>query len=473
MQDTMSTFGAALVPGPPRPSTLAPPPPARYAVLRLAWPICCTMMGETVMGLVDTKLVSNLGAAVLGGVGIANAVLYLSAITVMGLMRSVKICTAHAVGLGRPADSRRFAQVGFLWGLGLGLAVAVAMRWAPALLVAVGVNPDVLPPATDYLLARSWGVPAAFCVAALVEYRQGLSDVRLPMAIGIGGNVVNAVLAYSLIYGHLGFEARGVAGAGLGTSIAEYLQLAAMLAVLAWRRWHSRPQPSHLGLREAARSMAAVGLPTALHFFCEYLAFAACTGILASLGEVEVAAHQIVVVINRLAYLPGLAMGEVACILVSQALGAGRLDAADAAVRQALRLAVTFMVACGLGFVVFSAPLAGFFTQDPATASRVVHALWIAGVFQVLDATNVVMRGALRGARDVRLAAIMGVTILWACVPTVTFLLGHLAGWGVVGAWCSFLLETALCALVFYRRWYRGRWRLSVFATSELVSSHP
>lgn len=474
MQETLSTFGA---PPPPRPPGSAPVPTTkgrqRIAVLRLAWPICCTMMGETLMGLVDTKLVSGLGPKALGGVGIANALLYLSAITVMGLMRSIKISTAHAVGLGRPEDGRRFAQIGLMWAVCIGFVVAWLLPHGSGLLATLGVDPDVLPLANAYLGARSWGVPASFCVAALVEYRQGLSDVRLPMAIGVGGNVVNAVLAYCLIYGHLGLPKMGVAGAGMGTSITEMLQLAVMASVLFVRAKGQVRAVSRLAWRLAHRTMVAVGVPTALHFFCEYLAFATCTAILASMGDIEVAAHQIVVVINRLAYLPGLAMGEVACILVGQALGAKRLDAADAAVRQALGLAVTFMVLCGLGFVVFSRPLAAFFTQDAAIAERVTHALWVAGLFQVLDATNVVMRGALRGARDVRLAAIVGVGILWICVPTLTFVLGRWAGWGVVGGWCSFLAETALCAIFFYRRWYRGRWRLSMLATSELMTSHP
>jgi MATE family multidrug resistance protein len=210
-----------------------------------------------------------------------------------------------------------------------------------------------------------------------------------------------------------------------------------------------------------------------MHFFCDYLAFAVCAAILASLGEREMAAHQITVVVNRLAYHPGLALGEVACILVGQALGARRLDMADRAVRSALKVAIIFMVVCGAAFALSSGPIAGFFTSDPSIASRTTHALWVAGMFQILDAINIVMRGALRGAKDVRFASFVGVCILWACVPTVTYGLGRLAGWGVVGGWVSFMVATGLSAVFFTQRWRRGQWRLSMTATTGLVAVRP
>jgi MATE family multidrug resistance protein len=85
--------------------------------------------------------------------------------------------------------------------------------------------------------------------------------------------------------------------------------------------------------------------------------------------------------------------------------------------------------------------------------------LWIAAAFQVLDAANMVLRGALRGAKDVRVPALIGIGVVWTCVPTAALLLGRIAGWGSAGGWCGFLGETTLGAALFALRWQRGAWR--------------
>lgn len=72
---------------------------------------------------------------------------------------------------------------------------------------------------------------------------------------------------------------------------------------------------------------------------------------------------------------------------------------------------------------------------------------------------SIVLRGALRGARDVRVPALLGVLIVWTCVPTAALLLGRMAGWGAAGGWCGFVVETTLGAICFGARWRRGSWR--------------
>lgn len=434
---------------------------AKHAVVRLAWPLASLMLGETLMGLVDTKLVGGLGAAALGGVGLANAALYLTNIATLGLMRSVKVCTAHAVGRGLPHLGVAYVRIGACLGLGVGLIFAGLLAHAHWVWPLFDLHGELADQAGAYLRARAYGLPAFCALAALMEHRQGLGQVRSSLWIGLGGNLLNGVLAYSLIYGHLGLPALGVEGAGLGTAITEWVQLALMAAMLLrdLRRGVWRGNGEGLPFMQGLRELSAVGLPTAVHFGFEYLAFAACTGILAQLGEAEVAAHQIAVVINRLAYLPGLAMGEVACILVSNALGANDLQEAERSVRAALTTAVSFMVVVGILLATCGSWLVGMFSEDPLIIQRTARVLLLAGVFQILDAVNIVMRGALRGARDVRVAAMVGVVVLWSTVPTVTYLLGRIAGWGVLGGWCSFVLQTAICASVYTYRWRYGRWR--------------
>ena len=273
----------------------------------------------------------------------------------------------------------------------------------------------------------------------------------------MGGNVLNAFLAYGLIYGRWGLPRLGVAGSGFATATTQWTELAVMVFLLA-RSARVRGRSS-LPYRQAVRELVGIGVPGGLQMAGELLAFNAFTAILGSIGAAEMAAHQIALVTIRTSFLPGLAVGEASCILVGRALGGRRLPEADRANRAAIILAVGFMASCGVVFGVFGGGIARSFTSDSEVALIARNLLLVAALFQVLDAFNVVLRGSLRGAEDVRVPAFLGIAIVWTCVPTAAFFLGKLAGWGALGGWCGFIGETILATILFGRRWSRGAWR--------------
>ena len=439
-----------------RPSELERWSATMRELCELAWPIAAAMLGATAMGIVDTKLVAGLGAHALAGVGMGTVLMYLGYSVVFGLMRGVKVRSAHATGEGRPADGVRYAQAGALLGVFAGLAIWAAARDATVALQLLGIDEQVVPPARDFLAACTWGAPACCALAALIQHRQGLGDSRTPMLVGLGANVHNGLLAYGLIYGHWGLPALGVRGAGFATAVTEGLQLLVLLTLLVRE---ARRSDAKLPFARALREVAGLGVPTGLHFGCEMLAFTAFTALLGSMGTAQLAAHHLSLNVMRASFLPGLAVAEAASVLVGRALGRRSIAEADRVTRAALVLAVGFMALCGLGFAAFGHRIAAAFTEDPAVIELATRLLLLAAVFQALDAAYMVLRSSLRGAQEVRWVALVGITVAWCSIPGAALLLGRLAGWGAVGGWCGFLLETAIGALLLWRRWTGGAWR--------------
>lgn len=440
-------------------------------VIDLAWPIAAGMLGETALGLVDTKLVGGLGPAALGGVGMASVLLFLGYSMVFGLMRGVKVRTAHAVGAGRGGEAIRYAHAGIIFGFVAGLALFLAGRDVSAVLRWLQVDPSMVPYARDYLEARSTGAVATCAVSALIQYRQGMGDARTPMLVGLFGNLVNAGLAYSLIYGRFGLPAMGARGAGYGTALTETLELAVLL-LLVIREGRSQPRPSTT-LRAAIREVAGLGVPTGLHFGLEVAAFTTFTAILGSFGAIQMAAHQITMNTIRASFLPGVAVAEAASVLVARSLGRRRLDEAERTTRAALLLGVGFMTICGVLFGLFGAQIAGGFSDDAEVIFIARRLFLVAAVFQTLDAVNMILRGALRGAKDVRWVAVAGTLIVWCAIPGTAFVLGRLLGWGAFGGWIGFVIETALGALVMGYRWTRGSWRAEFAEESREITPEP
>lgn len=427
-------------------------------LVTLAWPIAAAMLGETALGLVDTKIVGGLGAGALGGVGMATTLMYLLYALAYGTLRAVKVRTSHALGEGTPEKGFAYARAGVVIGLLYGSLVALAMRDTAPLLRLVGADPDVIPYAESFLRALSYGAPATCAVAALIQHRQALGHVRLTMLVGLGGNLVNATLAVCLVYGKLGLPALGVAGAGYATATTEVLELLVLGTLFLQDERRSKKKPA-ISPRTALREVASLGVPTGLQFAAELLAFSTFTAILGSLGAHEIAGHQIALATIRVSFLPGIAIAEATSVLVGRSLGERRVDRADLATRGGLVLGMSFMAICGVGFAVFGGTIARFFTSDRDVSTIATRLLWVAALFQLLDAANIVLRGALRGAKDVAGVAAIGILVTWACIPTAAYVFGKRLGMGALGGWLGFVGETTLGALFFWMRWKRGSFR--------------
>src|SRR5262245_42673613 len=92
-------------------------------IVGLAWPILAAMLGDIAMGLVDAKLVAGLGPAALGGVGLGIMILFLANSIMYGVVRGVKVCTAHAIGEGRAHHASLYAKAGVAIGILAGVVL--------------------------------------------------------------------------------------------------------------------------------------------------------------------------------------------------------------------------------------------------------------------------------------------------------------------------------------------------------------
>jgi MATE family multidrug resistance protein len=107
---------------------------------------------------------------------------------------------------------------------------------------------------------------------------------------------------------------------------------------------------------------------------------------------------------------------------------------------------------------------------DSALAERSTTLLHVGLVFLVADAANVIARGVLRGASDVRYAAIVGIATSWLTTPPLAWLLGVYAGLGVVGGWIGLAIEIFVGAALFWLRIMRNGWRPAAAAARRALA---
>lgn len=430
-------------------------------LLRLAWPITVSMLSYSIMTTVDTLFVGRLGASALAGVGLGGVLAFVVVCFGFGCLRSVKVLISQARGAGDRAQVPAMLGAGLLAAAVLGVVAAAAGAAIAGVLPGLTASAASGEQAARYLLIRSLGSPLALLAVALREARYAESDSRSPMVATLIANVVHIPIGAYFIFS----LEWGVAGAAWATLVSQAVELVLLAkvtpglsrAVSAVRRRHLL-ETWHLGW------------PLGVQYLLEVGAFATLVVLLARISEVDLAAHQIVLQFVHASFLPALAVGEAASILVGQAVGANRDWLVKPVARSALVVTILYTGACGVIFATLAPYLVKPFTSTPAVAALAIQLCYIAAAFQVFDGASIVARAVLRGTGDVRFPAVIGVCTAWLCTPPLTYLLGVRLELGAVGGWLALCLEIMLGAGVLWWRFQRGSWQAAAQTARERLT---
>ncbi|MBK7582772.1 MAG: MATE family efflux transporter [Myxococcales bacterium] len=433
-------------------------------LVRLAWPIAVSMLSYSIMTLVSTLFVGRLGANALAGVGLGGIAAFGLIVFGFGLLRAVKVVVSQATGAGRSSELSVYIATGVLLALALGLVSVTTGRWLAAVLPRFAGSPETGVFAADYLWWRNLGAPFVLVAVVLREARYGLSDSRSPLVSALAANVTNVALDTLFILG-LGL---GVRGAGAATALSHVVEAAFLIGASR----HPGFAFARIRFRHV-RALFKLGVPLGLQFVLEVGAFAVLVAVLAQVGAVDLAAHQIALQVTHLSFLPALAVGEAASVLVGQAVGAGEDGLVKIVARRALLVTSVYTGLCALAFVGLAHVIAGVFTTDLAVRAMTVKLLWVAAAFQVFDGGNAVARSVLRGTGDVRYPAVIAVLIAWVSTPPLAWWLGIHLGWGAVGGWLGLAAEIVVGSSLLWWRLERGGWRKSAAASRERLASEP
>lgn len=431
------------------------------ALLRLAWPITISMISFSTMTLASTAFVAQVGADELAGVGLAAVIGFALVCFGIGLLRGAKTLVSQAIGANRRDRIPELLGAAVGLALALGVAALVLGQLLAPLVGRLSASPRAGHFAAQYLAIRSLGAPLMLLYCALREASYGVGDSRSPMRASLAGNAVNITLDAVLILG-LHWGVQGAAVATIFGNITE-------LAVLAW------PMRSQLRVmrwqRSAVRDVFAQGVPNGVQFIMEVGSFLILTVLVARMSAVDGAAHQLVLHLVNVSFLPAHALAEAAAVLVGQAVGAGKDHLVPNVARRALVLGASYATTCLIVYALLGGAIVDAMSAgDAVLAGRATLLVHVSLVFLVADAANVIARGVLRGASDVRYAAVVGIATSWLTTPPLTLLLGVAWGLGAVGGWIGLAFEITVGASLFWWRVLRGGWRPAAAAARRSMA---
>jgi len=434
---------------------------ATRELLRLAWPVAVSMLSYSCMTLVDTMFVSSLGASALAGVGVATIITYPLIGFPTGLMHGVKVLVSQAAGAGRRDQAGAYLGAGLALALVCGALMLVLVRELAPLLARLSASQAAAEHAQQYLCIRMLGAPVLFAFFALRETSYGKGNARAPMIASISANIVNVIGDYLFVV----VWDLGVAGVAWSSVAAVCVEAALLFGVE--RR-----------LVQAVRStrvvhvvaVIRVGLPTAGQYVLEVSAFSVLTAMIAAMAEAQMAAHQLVLHVLHVAFLPASAIAEAGAVLVGQAVGGKREDLVPHVARRALWMAGSYAVLCMIVSRLGAPWLIRRVIDDPVVSATATDIIGAASLFLIGDAINLVARGVLRGVGDVRHTALVGIVFAWLVTPPLTWLLGFHAGMQARGGWIALCIEVTAGAAILWWRIGRGSWRTAASRTRDIMS---
>jgi putative MATE family efflux protein len=381
-------------------------------IVRLAVPAFLALVAEPLFLLADAAIVGHLGTPQLAGLGIAGAIVQ----TAVGLCVFLAYGTTASVARRVGAGDLRGALVQGVDGVWLAVLIgavttAVGVATTGPLVGLFSPGPEVAQHATTYLRWAFLGVVPLLVMLATTGILRGLQDTRTPMVVALGGNLLNIVLNYLLVY-PLGL---GIAGSAIGTDLAQLASATVMVAVVvrAARSQGASLRPDLAGVRRAAHAGLALVIRTlTLRASLLVMTYGAAT-----LGGTAVATHQLASTIWTFLAFALDAIAIAAQAITGRYLGAGDTGTTRQVTRRMIGWGILSGVATGAGLAATTPFVGVLFTPDPAVRDLLWPVLLVAALFQPVAGVVFVLDGVLIGAGDGRYLAWGGVVVLAVFAP--------------------------------------------------------
>jgi MATE family multidrug resistance protein len=433
------------------------------ATLAIAVPLAAANLAQMAIGFTNTLMVGRLGGVPLAAVGLGGSLYFTIGITLQGIIAAVAPLAAQAYGAGDRAGAARIAGHGLALAGLFALPFVALMMTLDRLLLWFGYDAALSAEIARYQHAIVWSAPALLGFAALRSYLAAQARTRPIMLVLGGGIAANACLNWALIYGHLGMPALGVVGAGYASATNSWLMFGALAAYLAVVPALAPGQVLRGIIAWRASEMAAIlrlGLPIGGIFLLEIGAFSGTAVLMGLLGADALAANQIVSNCTGFTFMVPFGIAQASTVRIAFERGARRSDAAWRAAQVALALGVVFMLAASI--VLWTAPRAiiALYIDAGDAANREVVAIAlklfaIAALFQVVDGTQAVAAGALRGYKDTAIPMLLAALGYWGLGFAGSWVLAFPLGYGPAGLWWGIAFGTAAVAVLLTLRLWR------------------
>lgn len=424
-------------------------------IATLGLPLLLGQLGMIMTGFADTFMVGHYTTESLAAASFVNNIMNFITVLCMGFSYGLTPIVSATNARGDRRGVGAIVKNAILLNMAFGIAVGLAMLLIYFNVEKMNQPANLIPLIKPYYLVLLASMVPMLLVNTLRQFTDGIGNTRLSMWIIIGGNLLNILLNYLTIYGNFGFPELGLLGAGLSTLAARVAMAAAYIIVLSRSyRYAAYVQGIRHGDIDSriSSNIFATSWPIAVQMGLETGIFSFASIMIGWLGEIPLAAYQIMLSISTIGFMVYYSLGASMSIKIAGYYGNGDI----AQIRNCSVAGLHIIMACAatacLLFFFLGEPVIRLFTDDVAVIAVAMLVIPPLMLYQVGDALQVTYANALRGITDVRPMMITAIIAYLIVGLPLGYLLAFPCDMGIVGIYLSFAVALLLAGVLFFAK---------------------
>ena len=378
------------------------------STLNMAAPIVGARVTHAVNAFLCMIMIAHLGHAQLAAGALINSVSFVLLVPLFQLFFAVGVLVGHNYGAQQHHEIGAVVRQGLLLGIILGIPVMLILQHVDAILVLFGQERHLTKLTQAFYDGYLWGVIPGLWSVCLGQFATGISKQKLALVCSLISTPLLLGIGWILMFGKFGCPALGIIGMGYTNAIVFVIIDILLLLYIGLRHEF---KPYKLWVRDKKiinhylREIFDIGWPIALMFVAELALFSLSTIFVGWLGESQLAAWQITLQINLLAFMFPMGIGQAGTILVSQEIGRANYQPIRYLGYVGLLLGILCIVICSLVYLFMPKYLIVFYLNvksaaNYSTVHLAVTLLAVSTLMNVFDALRSVAACVLRGLRD-------------------------------------------------------------------------
>ena len=423
-------------------------------------PLIIEQMLNSLMGMVDTLMVSRVGAEAISAVSLVDSInnLVLQVFAAMAAGAAI-ICSQY---LGRKDekgcnDAAKQIVLTVVVISSVIMIIGVGFRKPLLHLIFGSVEEAVMTNAQIYFLITALSYPFIALFQAGAAFYRACGNSKFTMKTALIANVANIVGNTLFIF----VLQMGAAGAAVSTLISR--ALCAFVVFYALRKpGYAIQLKNYFSIRPDLNlivKILAIGVPSGIENGMFQFGKLAIQSTVSSLGTAAIAAQAMTIIFENVNGMAAVGIGIGLMTVVGQSIGAGRQEEAKYyIVKLAGYAEVAMIISCILVYIAARpvTVLAGMSEESTALCMQMILAITI--VKPLLWVPSFTPPNGLRAAGDVRFSMITATLTMWLCRVALSIFLMRVVKTGPIGVWYGMFADWGVRGVIFTIRFVRGKW---------------
>ena len=387
------------------------------SLYKIAAPITIQYFMMNFLNMIDVMMIGQLGDAPVAAVGLGNQINFVLFLLLFGISSGASVFAAQYWGKKDTANIRKVLGVCLIASLLGGTIFAIVVFCMPGMALSIfSKDPEVIRLGSEYLkIAGLSGIGLAI-TSSYAAILRATQNVKLPMVATIIALSLNTVLNYCLIFGNFGFPRLGVEGAAIATAISRTLESLILIFLTYYRK-----TPAAASIRELASFDRAylsnyfkISLPVIINELFWSLGITVYSVVYARIGTESIAAFNIALTIERLAFVFFIGIGHACAIMVGNQIGAEEEQKAYLYARRTLSFSAVGAVGMGIIIIAGSSGILSFYKISDTVYIYAKNILLFSAFSLWMKTINITLIiGILRSGGDTQFGMYLELLTIW------------------------------------------------------------